>query len=204
MDRPWLSLVWLLLATAAAGTLGCAGGHHTRRFSSSVFRSARHGGPAPRSRDGGASDGGGARDESAAVIVARLHAAGFRFDTDGSPGALWGYLRTAHQTLPVDEAGAGDILFFDTLSRDDAARACGDRVAVVERVDVGGRLTFVETQGGQARRGYVYPREPLARRSEDGQMLNSFLRPKKIADPPGTRYFAGEMLCGVARVRWRR
>jgi hypothetical protein len=201
MDRPWFRFGWLLLVTAVI--TGCASGRHTRRFSSSVFRSARHTGHAPAPR-GGAAMGNAEEDESAAVIVERLHAAGFHFGTDGSPGALWGYLRTAHQTIPADEAGAGDIVFFDTRSRDDDARACGDRVGVVERVDVGGRLTFVETRAGQPMRGYVDPREPLARRSDDGQVLNSFLRPKKIGDPPGTRHFAGEMLCGVARVRWRR
>ena len=33
------------------------------------------------------------------------------------------------------------------------------------------------------------------------RILNSFLRPIRIDDPPGARYFAGEMLCGVARAQ---
>jgi hypothetical protein len=34
-------------------------------------------------------------------------------------------------------------------------------------------------------------------------VLNSFLRPKRIDEPPGARHFAGEMLCAVARVTHR-
>ena len=185
----------------AAMIAGCASAPHTRRFSSSVFRSSRHVShptvqglrAEPR------------RDEGASGIVERLHEAGFHFGTDGTAAALWGYMRTSHQIIRPDEAAAGDIIFFDTLTRDGGdQRACGDRVGVIERVDPDGRITFSEASGGEIRRSYVDPRAPLRRRDDGGEVLNSFLRPKKIGDPDGTRHFAGEMLCGVARVRWRR
>ena len=49
------------------------------------------------------------------------------------------------------------------------------------------------------RRSFVDPARPSERRNAEGEILNSFLRPIRIDDPPGSRYFAGEMLCGVAR-----
>ena len=177
--------------------VGCAASHPSRRTPWSVFRSARHvGRPAASAR-------GAQVDEGAAVIVDQLHSAGFHFGTDGTPGALWGYLRTAHERVTPDEARAGDIIFFDTRSREDADLTCADRAGVIERVDPGGRITFLEARAGLMRRGYVDPRSPLQRRNGRGEILNSFMRPKRLGDPDGTRYFAGEMLCGVARMRSR-
>jgi hypothetical protein len=137
------------------------------------------------------------------VVVDQLHAAGFHFGTDGTPGALWGYLRTAHERVDLDDARPGDVIFFDTRSREDAAPTCADRVGIIERVDPDGRITFLEARAGLMQRGYVDPRSPMQRRNERGEILNSFLRPKRIGDPERTRYFAGEMLCGVARMRSR-
>ena len=77
---------------------------------------------------------------------------------------------------------------------------CCERTGV-ESVDAAGRITFLESRAGQLYRGYVDPRQPLARRAESGEIANSFLRPKRLDDPDGTRYLAGEMLCGVARLR---
>ena len=76
---------------------------------------------------------------------------------------------------------------------------CADRAGIVESVGAGGRITFVEAQGGRVRRSFVDPAHPSSRRDARGEILNSFLRPIRIDDPPGARYFAGEMLCGVAR-----
>jgi hypothetical protein len=140
-------------------------------------------------------------DETSALIVDRIHAAGFRFGTDGTPGALWGYMRTSHEVVDPRDARPGDVVFFDTRSRGEEELACSDRVGLVESVDAAGRITFLESRAGQLYRGYVDPRQPLARRAEGGEIANSFLRPKRLDDPDGTRYFAGEMLCGIARVR---
>jgi hypothetical protein len=145
-----------------------------------------------------------AGDESAALVVGRIQAAGYRFGTDGSAGALWGYMRTSHQLISAEQARPGDVVFFDTRSREiDGPPACADRLGVVERVDPDGRITFLEVRGGRYQRGYVTPHLPASRRDERGEVINTFLRPKRISDADGTRYFAGEMLCGVARVRAR-
>lgn len=196
--NPWRARAALSLMLGAAllalAPAGCASTTRTRRIPSAIFRSARHVGHSIPYR---APSG----DETSALIVERIRAAGFRFGTDGTPGALWGYMRTSHQVVDPTAARAGDVVFFDTRSRDEDELSCSDRVGLIESVDAGGRITFLESRGGQLYRGYVDPRQPLARREEGGEIANSFLRPKRLSDPDGTRYFAGEMLCGIARVR---
>ena len=183
---------------------GCASGSPTRRIASPVFLSARHQRPGgTRAAIRAHQRTLAADNETAAMVVDRIHAAGFRFGTDGTAGALWGYMRTSHELVEPDGARAGDVVFFDTLSHDDSDLACADRLGIVVDVDARGRITFVEARDGQLQRGYVDPHQPLARRGERGEILNSFLRPKRLSDPDGTRYFAGEMLCGIARVRPR-
>jgi hypothetical protein len=216
----WLEVLVAMIVVLGLCALGCATPRaHTRGAAPSVFQAARFeaqrslpvsprrggdGAAGGRAAGGRASDGrasdGRAADESAAFVERALHDAGFRFGTDGSTRALWGYLRSTHRLVGATDARAGDILFFDT--RGVAPRPeCADRVGIVERVGASGRLTFVEAQGGRIRRSFVAPAHPSSRRDAQGEILNSFLRPIRIDDPPGARYFAGEMLCGVARTR---
>jgi hypothetical protein len=160
----------------------------------SVIRASRfdsHGARHPSRRARG--------DESAALVERALHQAGLRFGTDGSVGALWGYVRTSHEVIAPAEAQPGDVLFFDTQGTGPVVD-CADHAGIVESVDEDGRLGFVEARDGQVRHSFVDPALPALRRGDHAQILNSFLRPKRITDPPGTRYFAGEMLCGVGRV----
>ena len=175
--------------------LGCATPTRTRRFPASVFQSSRVEAKGAR-RAAHHAHG----DESAALVERALHAEGLRFGTDGSVRALWGYMRTAHEVVSPTEARAGDVVFFDTHG-DDEAPSCADHAGIVESVDGDGRVGFVEARGGEVRHSFVDPSRPTLRRDERGQILNSFLRPKLISDPPESRYFAGEMLCGVTRVR---
>ena len=142
------------------------------------------------------------RDEGAAFVERSLRDTGLRFGTDGSTRALWGYLRLSHDTVAPERARGGDVLFFDTRP---AARTpdCDDdtdHAGIVESVEPDGRIIFVEARGGQIRRSVVDPIHPTMRRNDHGEIANSFLRSKHVADPPTARYFAGEMLCGIARV----
>jgi hypothetical protein len=199
----WLEVVLAMIVVLGLCALGCATPRaRTRGAAPSVFHAARfearhssvsgaHGSGAPD---------GGAADEGAAFVERALHDAGFRFGTDGSTRALWGYLRTAHRLVGATDARPGDVLFFDTRGVAPVAE-CADRAGIVESVGAGGRITFVEAQGGRVRRSFVDPAHPSSRRDARGEILNSFLRPIRIDDPPGARYFAGRMLCGVARVR---
>jgi hypothetical protein len=193
--RPRL-LEALLAAVAVLGlcAFGCASPNGTRRLPASVFHGARfevRGHHAAHRARG---------DESAALVERSLHEAGLRFGTDGSVRALWGYMRTSHELVAAAEARPGDILFFDTRGTEELP-SCADHAGIVESVDGDGRLGFVEARDGQIHHSFVDPSRPTTRRSEPDRILNSFLRPKRVSDPPEARYFAGEMLCGVARVR---
>jgi hypothetical protein len=195
----WLEVFIAMIVVLGLCALGCAAPRaHTRGAAPSVFQAARfeaRHAAAPRGHAGQGPD-----DEGAAFVERALHDAGFRFGTDGSTRALWGYLRTAHRLVGAAEVRPGDILLFDTRGLAPAPE-CADRAGIVESVAPGGRITFVEAQGGRVRRSFVDPAHPAARRGARGEILNSFLRPIRIDDPPAARYFAGQMLCGIARAQ---
>jgi hypothetical protein len=197
-ERPRSPLVEVVVAAAVVLGLcafGCAEPLGTRRLPASVFQGARF------ESHGGRRSGRHARaDESAALVERSLHQAGLRFGTDGSARALWGYMRTAHEVVSPAEARPGDVLFFDTHGTGPAPD-CADHAGIVESVDGDGRIGFVEARDGQVRHSFVDPRRPSDRRGEHAEILNTFLRSKLVSDPPEARYFAGEMLCGVSRVR---
>jgi hypothetical protein len=196
-------LVEALIAVAAVVGLCSLGGcatpapraARTRRVPAHVIAAHAQAGP-PTARPVAP------RDEGAAFVERSLRDTGLRFGTDGSTRALWEYLRLSHETIAPARARAGDVLFFDTRP---ATRApdCDDdtdHAGIVESVEPDGRIIFVEARGGQLRRSVVDPVRPTLRRNEQGEIANSFLRAKLVADPPDARYFAGEMLCGIARV----
>jgi hypothetical protein len=182
-----------LAAAAAVVAAGCGSGASTRRLPASVFAAAR----IEARRDPPARPGRG--DEGAEFVQQALHRAGLRFGTDGSTRALWGYLRTSQRLVAAEEARPGDVLFFDVWGTA-AEPACADHAGVVESVDGDGRIGFIELRGGRVRRSFVEPARPTVRRDPGGRVLNTFLRPKLVGEPPGARHFAGEMICGVARV----
>jgi len=192
----WLRVpaIATLSAVLGASALGCAGTERARRFPAAL-----RAGPRPEGR-GLARSRLQRGDESAAFVERALHRAGLRFGTDGSIGALWGYLRTSHEVVDAADARLGDVVFFDTRGTGPTPD-CADHAGIVERVDGDGQLGFVEVRGGTVRHSFVDPSRPTIRRDERGQIVNSFLREKRITDPPETRYFAGEMLCAIARPR---
>ena len=130
-----------------------------------------------------------------ALVERALHERGLRFGTDGTPAALFAYLRASGEPVSPAEARPGDVVFF--AARDGAA--CGDHAGLVEAVDAAGRLTFREGRDGAVHHSFADPAHPLARRDADGRILNTFLRPRRPDDPPDARYFAGQMLCAVLR-----
>jgi hypothetical protein len=192
--RPVAEVLLAALAVLGLCAFGCASPSSTRRLPASVFHAARYesrGGHHARRPRG---------DESAALVERALHEAGLRFGTDGSVRALWGYVRTSQEVVSAADARPGDLLFFDVRGTGDAPD-CADHAGIVESVDGDGRIAFVEARGGEVRHSFVDPAHPTTRRGEHAQILNTFLRAKLVSDPPEARYFAGEMLCGVARVR---
>jgi len=162
---------------------------HTRRLPAPIVAAAHVEAAAPR-------------DEGAAFVERSLRDSGLHFGTDGSTRALWEYLRLTHETVSATRARSGDVLFFDTRASgaDPDCDDTTDHAGVVESIEPDGRIIFLEARGGQVRRSVVDPAHPTQRRTERGEIANSFLRAKLVADPPNARYFAGEMLCGVARI----
>ena len=131
----------------------------------------------------------------AVLVESALQKRGVRFGTDGSVGSLYTYIKNEQALIPARSARAGDVVFFNIEGEE-----CADHVGVIESVDAG-RIAFREARDGQVRTSYVDPGAPSSRRGPDGRILNSFLRPRRTDDPPAARYFAGEMLCAVGRVR---
>ena len=132
----------------------------------------------------------------AAMVEGSLRQRGAHFGTDGSVSSLYTYMRIEQALIPAQNARPGDVVFFNIVGD-----SCADHAGMVEAVDDLGRIAFREVRAGMVRTSYVHPREPAARRAPDGRILNSFLRPRRTDDPPAARYFAGEMLCAVGRVR---
>jgi hypothetical protein len=198
-ERPHL-LEALLAAAVVLGlaSLGCGTPARTRRLPPSIFQAARIEARGAHQRAPKAKTA--PRSEGAALVERTLHDAGLRFGTDGSARALWGYMRSSHDEIAPAEARPGDVVFFDTHGTGEAP-SCADHAGLVESAETDGRLGFVEARGGQVRHSFVNPAQPAVRRSERGAIANSFLRTKQVSDPPQARYFAGEMLCGVFRVR---
>jgi hypothetical protein len=123
-----------------------------------------------------------------------LLARGLRFGTDGSVAALYAYVRERFAEVAPENACRGDVIFFDLGS------GCGGHAGLVETIEPTGRIGFRERREGDTRHSYVSPRAPYLRRDGQGRIMNTFLRAKRMDDPPETAYFAGEMLCAVFHV----
>jgi hypothetical protein len=123
-----------------------------------------------------------------------LTSRGVRLGTDGSAPALFAFIREHYPEIPVKRATMGDVLFFDM------GEGCGGHTGLVETVEPAGRIGFRERRDGDTRHSYVTPRTPSVRRDGQGRIMNTFLRPKRMDDPPDTAYFAGEMLCAIFRI----
>ena len=191
-SRFWGAVV-AVAAVFALCALGCAAPVRARRLPPSVFLGAHH-----DARDYQRPARG---DEGSVFVERALRREGFRFGTDGSTRALWGYLRLSHALVSPAAARPGDVLFFDTRAsaRPPSCDTATDHAALVTDVTAGGRITFVEARAGKIRTSFADPAHPTLRRASSGEVANTFLRAKAIDDPPGTRYFAADLLCGVAR-----
>jgi hypothetical protein len=185
---------FLVLALTASGVACSTPGSHIVHRPPAQVRGAmsvtkpepRHGGPA-----------GHSKRSAAGLVEESLHARGIRFGTDGSVFSLFAFVQGDFARIPADLARDGDVVFFDT------GTGCGGHVGVVESAESSGRIGFREWRDGSSRHSFVTPRSPLVRRDDQGRVLNTFLRIKRMEDPTETPYFAGEMLCAVFRIEPR-
>ena len=95
----------------------------------------------------------------------------------------------------------GDVAFFEnTYDRNGNGRLDDDitHVAVVTTVDDDGTITMVHKGGSGVSWLYMNLSQPGVYQSEDGRVLNSYLRSRSSRDPRGTRYLSGELWRGFA------
>jgi hypothetical protein len=151
--------------------------------------------PEPQNRPGSSATHN--KRSPAGLVEESLRARGIAFGTDGSAPSLFAFMLGEFPRITAAGARDGDVIFFDTGS------GCGGHAGVVESAEASGRIGFREWRDGSSRHSFATPKAPLARRDEQGRILNSFLRTKRIDDSPETSYFAGEMACAVFRVEAR-
>ncbi len=199
LPNPTLSLCVSFGLWGALCFSGCTTTQATRsRVIPSVFRSSAATMPPPLVSVRASSDSvdSSAPLDPGATVEAWIRARGIRVGTDGTTFALYAFAKHSRRLVDPSGARAGDLVFFDM-----GAGRCGEHVGLVESADPGGRIAFRDVRGGQVQRGYAHAALPAVRRSPDGLILNTFLRSKRPDDPANARYFAGELLCGVGRLR---
>lgn len=95
----------------------------------------------------------------------------------------------------------GDLVFFDdTYDRNRNGRRDDplSHVALVEAVAADGTATLIHLGSKGVVRIRMNLREPDIARTEDGRVLNDYLRARREGDSPRTRYLAGELWAGTA------
>jgi hypothetical protein len=186
-------LILLVIFAANTSVTGCVATAHSGVVVLPIFRASFSRGTGHRAAEPRPSVPGPTE-----LVERSLNRAGVRFGTDGTVASLHAYMSERHEPVAAARAKPGDVVFFNLSADHDG---CGEHVGLVEAVDGDGRLTFRESRGGSIRKSYLNVQEPGTRRDPSGRVLNTFLRSKRADDPAGARYFAGEMVCDVRRVK---
>lgn len=90
----------------------------------------------------------------------------------------------------------GDLVFFDNTWDYNGDGAVNDpltHVGVVERVETDGTVLFISRVAGAVERYRMNLVHPHVHRTDDGRILNDYLRRKKWRDQDGTPYLTGEL-----------
>jgi hypothetical protein len=181
-----------MVVLLASATAGCgAASSHSLHIPPAQFRSVLSVGKPTRANPQRSNR------NAATLVEEALHARGIRFGTDGSVLSLYAFIRGQFAQIPPDLARPGDVVFFNL------GDGCGKHMGLVETNEASGRIGFREWRDGSTRHSFVTPQQPYLRRDEKDRVLNTFLRSKRMADPPATPYFAGEMLCGLFHIENR-
>ncbi len=97
----------------------------------------------------------------------------------------------------------GDLVFFhNTWDRNGDGRTNDllTHVGIVERVETDGTVVFVSRVSQGIERYRMHLGLPMVHRSQDGRVLNDYMRRKHSADPTPTRYLTGELFAGFGRL----
>ncbi|WP_447978993.1 CHAP domain-containing protein [Candidatus Nitrospira bockiana] len=90
----------------------------------------------------------------------------------------------------------GDLVFFDDtwdFNGDGLVNDPLTHVGVVERVESDGTIVFISRVSGAVERYRMNLASPHVHRSQDGRVLNDYMRRKRRNDPEGTRYLTGQL-----------
>ena len=95
--------------------------------------------------------------------------------------------------------GPGDLVFFDNtwdFNEDGLLNDSLTHVGIVEAVERDGTIIFISRVSNAIERYRMNLRAPNTIRDADGQILNDYLRRKKIGDPLATGYLTGQLFAG--------
>lgn len=95
--------------------------------------------------------------------------------------------------------GPGDLVFFDNtwdFNEDGLLNDSLTHVGIVEAVERDGTVVFISRVSNAIERYRMNLRTPNAVRGADGQVLNDYLRRKRIGDPRATGYLTGQLFAG--------
>lgn len=90
----------------------------------------------------------------------------------------------------------GDLVFFHNtwdFNRDGLPNDPLTHVGVVEKVDLDGTVVFVSSVSAGIKRYRMNLKHPDTHKTEDGRVLNDFLRRKHVGDTRGTYYLTGRL-----------
>ncbi|MCA9523567.1 MAG: hypothetical protein KC609_21475 [Myxococcales bacterium] len=141
--------------------------------------------------------------DSARFVLAVLAANRVQLPTKGKGSAIQAMyyaLKKRSQVYDRDLPLPGDLVFFhntEDRNRDNRNNDWYSMIGVVEKVGADGTISFIAPHFGTIKRIPLNLRRPQVRRDEKtGQLVNAFLRVKRMDDPEYTQYLAGELYAG--------
>ncbi len=113
-------------------------------------------------------------------------------------------LRRQKKTFEEGAPRPGDLVFFHNtrdLNADNRNNDWYTSVGVVTRVDDDGTVVFIGPGPRDVQEMRLNLGRPRTRRDEKRQqVLNDYVRPKRLSDPSVTQYLAGELFAGFGRL----
>ena len=142
----------------------------------------------------------GFRNDCSGFVCASLDRAGLQLT--GSTRSMWDRAKAEGATHRRKLPEPGDLAFFDnTYDRNKNGRFDDplSHIAVVVDVEPDGTIYMAHDGTGRGRSTLTMNlNQPDLRATEDGKVLNDWLRRKRPGDPPSARYLAGELWRGFA------
>lgn len=113
---------------------------------------------------------------------------------------MYGLSRMTHGLHFRKRPQVGDLVFFHHTYDFNRNKQIDDflsHVGVVEKVDADGTVHYIDRSSGRIKRNRMHVGRPhLWRDPVTHKVLNSYLRSRRRADPPGTRYLSGDLFAG--------